>query len=783
VLGLVGKSAENYAKALEEIQVANAETAKSAEALIAATSGGKLKQQAAELEGILVDSVGRPVIKTLTSITESLGGVKVAVGGVALGFTALALGGVIPLLNKLDSVITGFVEAKVAANNLGKAMKVLQFAKVAAGIGVAYIAALEAAGAFREWRASLKAADSEISAFTANSQVSFEAELAALRKANEDRTKNLDDLVANSDRAFSALQQQYNQDLKDATRFQELTNASLQRQLNKRVSLAQSLVSELQRIQQDASENIKDINNTVLGLKFEQGQGAFDRSIKDLPETQQASALVKRSEQILNAAREAFRKGNKELGTELLQTGQQLVNKAADIDISKQADVNRFYTARIDILNRLKAAEGQRARLAEQEEERVAALADDLATQVSIVQSTPLLEPGEDASSEKALQNLELRREALARIASIIPKLKGLNLEKILDSTRASLTVKQLEAGIVSPLTGGLDSLENIATQQYHAILTKLAQATDDVPIEIKLAFKDQTGRDFDPVAGPAQFAQNMAKAAAQIRKELSALEDLPGLERDIRNSAQGIQARQQATRGVLEANGVSPEITRLSEAVLSQISTALQQAQTGTPEGLKAAQATLAELIKKQTVFQAGADARPRDDLSSAAVAERAVANLLTTSVAGLQTILESQAKALPLREVSNSMDDATQKVRAFSGALEKATRLPGALGAAIERGAANLQNRAAGGAIGPDTVGARLTPGEFVMNPRSSQAFRPLLRTLNNMALPRFAQGGSVTNVGDVNINISGRGADKINARDLASRFQREIRKGTIR
>jgi hypothetical protein len=88
-----------------------------------------------------------------------------------------------------------------------------------------------------------------------------------------------------------------------------------------------------------------------------------------------------------------------------------------------------------------------------------------------------------------------------------------------------------------------------------------------------------------------------------------------------------------------------------------------------------------------------------------------------------------------------------------------------------------------AAGGqARGTDTIAAMLSPGEFVMNARSSRKFFPQLVAMNAGVSPAFrADGGSVTNVtiGDVVVQNQG-GTGRI-GRTAAAAIQREIRRGT--
>lgn len=91
----------------------------------------------------------------------------------------------------------------------------------------------------------------------------------------------------------------------------------------------------------------------------------------------------------------------------------------------------------------------------------------------------------------------------------------------------------------------------------------------------------------------------------------------------------------------------------------------------------------------------------------------------------------------------------------------------------------------KAKGGFIshGTDTVPAMLTPGEFVVNSKSTGKFFSQLVAINSGMKPQFMQsGGPVTNnsVGDINISVPG--GDKLNVIELGKQLRREIRRGTI-
>lgn len=81
-----------------------------------------------------------------------------------------------------------------------------------------------------------------------------------------------------------------------------------------------------------------------------------------------------------------------------------------------------------------------------------------------------------------------------------------------------------------------------------------------------------------------------------------------------------------------------------------------------------------------------------------------------------------------------------------------------------------------------GTDTIPAMLSPGEFVVNARSTRRFFSQLQAMNAGVKPIFRQeGGPVTNVGDINVSV-GSGKDSADTgRQIARSLRRELRRNT--
>jgi len=87
-------------------------------------------------------------------------------------------------------------------------------------------------------------------------------------------------------------------------------------------------------------------------------------------------------------------------------------------------------------------------------------------------------------------------------------------------------------------------------------------------------------------------------------------------------------------------------------------------------------------------------------------------------------------------------------------------------------------------GSSRGLDTINAKLSKGEFVVNAGATRQFYSELVALNAGQKPAFReQGGQVTNVGDINVSVNGQETSRQTIREIASGLRRELKRGTIK
>jgi hypothetical protein len=81
-----------------------------------------------------------------------------------------------------------------------------------------------------------------------------------------------------------------------------------------------------------------------------------------------------------------------------------------------------------------------------------------------------------------------------------------------------------------------------------------------------------------------------------------------------------------------------------------------------------------------------------------------------------------------------------------------------------------------------GTDVIPAMLSPGEVVINAASARRFSAQLTAINAGVQPVYrGEGGSATNIGDINVTVSGGGTSRQTARAIAGELRRELRRGT--
>ena len=375
----------------------------------------------------------------------------------------------------------------------------------------------------------------------------------------------------------------------------------------------------------------------------------------------------------------------------------------------------------------------------------------------------------------------------LARFAERAPEAKALGLEE---------PFKQAMKAFREPLTGVQMDLSDVvlfdATHLAHTLQISLDKASKDVRIEIEIV----TGK-----IRPIEQATELTKVGAQLDENLKTREATAIAEHEINTiyaDTQGllvgvtdelkkqegyyIRAQKlgrwigaQLTPGFeiedLRPLGYEPAIQQIKRLALA---TARLIEQGGDMEQVNQ------NLLKLKTIRLDVID----QDLHGVSNELKVLIESLKEGRDNFINVEESASVNMSpaitaFNAVGTAADTNKEKVRQLFEMMNQTPQ-----GAVPTKSLGGMIYRQYGGFVpkGTDTIPAMLSPGEFVVNAKSSRQFFSQLVAMNAGTRPVYReQGGPVTNVGDVNITVQGASKPQQTARETMSAFKREMRRQT--
>lgn len=216
----------------------------------------------------------------------------------------------------------------------------------------------------------------------------------------------------------------------------------------------------------------------------------------------------------------------------------------------------------------------------------------------------------------------------------------------------------------------------------------------------------------------------------------------------------------------------INPEILKASDDAVTKLKTAMSQVKWG-PGAEEFAQLQVLEDRLNQIRQTTGSmfPAIPGELVTNMGTISTSSSNI-AISTQNTNTALSTAApNALIMASAYERMATASQNIR------------PPIAPAVVAQAKGGYMRFATGGkAQGTDTIPAMLSPGEFVVNARSTRQFYSQLVAMNAGVKPIYRQdGGSVTNIGDINVSVNGSSSTRQTAREIASALRREVRRGT--
>lgn len=803
VRGLSGVSAltsdelKNLTENIDEMRNASRDFSKEKFLIATATDAERVTKEFNKLKTAMVVGVGQAALDVADSFFKLTGGVDnfialtpgiVAIGG---AFAALKLGvaATNTELSKTSRILSGlaFVPVAIAAGNaLGQLIGQLREAQL-----------------LGDSRAVEAEAKKQIEAFS------------KIQQANRDtQQKFLDERIQLVRDNTQQINRVYLQEVGAAQRANDELVTSTTATLGRILTAREGFVRQIANVIVDSQKQIEASQQRITRLTERTDDRQFSFRNESLTDAQQVFRLLERARNFAGEATTLFRSGD----VKQIEEAIRLFDKAQGLGESAQGIADRANSRALEVkavrelenLSRQQVSAEQelirlqqrRAAVAEQERKRQQAIADTIRSQTKILlENTGVFDSEGNTLNETDLaRRAQVRAEALQKIAATALTQQDLS---IADSLGLADFVTKAQAQLSS---------EPLQLQ------FEVEQQTQQIQSKIKAAFANfRVGLNFDVEAldalfgtaeTPDQVSQNFTKATdeiAKLRSEIDALRlsqrDIPNLQEQVALNGQKLAETGQLFYSSKNAVVINEGVRSLGEAVqrLAQVN----EIAAGDVEKLIALRNAVGEAVTTSgdSFFL---EATFSDELTALDEAIRKIQQLQQTQqslteLPGLESRLEQ------LRHITNSIDPGT-KFQTAASAIQTAVEPTAAIAQNWERAAAAAERVSAasartsvpigrqfgglsffadgGFARGTDTIPAMLSKKEMVINSDSSQRFFSQLQAINAGMSPVYRQdGGSVTNVGDINVTVQGGGYTPTTARQLALELRREMRRGSSR
>ena len=651
----------------------------------------------------------------------------------------------------------------------------------------------------------------------------FQKRVDIAKKAN-------DEIVADQKRIVNAI----------VAAGEEITQATKQR-----ISDEESIQKDSASAAADVAQELSDFQFNTENKRFGQLQQFSNLQARANSQAQEAARLARSadSKEEVEAARAAFERAQS-TAQSAQSIADQLGNVAAIGQI--ESTISGILQQKLNSEKRITAASKareavERRRLAQQQAE----LKNIKALAKAVIEAPSLFDDDGEALTGKAQADaIAARQKALTDFRKALVSSKSLSVDQIINFSQLAKDIdKTVSSADIASLNVNSEAFQSVRNQinsnladfraEFGATITTL-EISQDVKItntkQLSTAIGDQIKLDQTTGQQEAALREGLTTIKQSAKEAEVALEDLGNngarvfnkvatggsivlgkvfdnqrfnqFNRQLPELATGIAPLIQALRetGTLTEEQVSKflklqetatrlnlttapagfqeDATRINDAVtaLGQAVDALKQVQGIQSSGLNVNLENNAEL-SKVLEERAGATADKRREAATAAGEEASAASSSAASNQTAATALNNGALA------ANSQANALERGAKAAREIQAAQSSSG--GATAARMGKFFPRFLADGGFasrGTDTIPAMLSPGEFVVNARSTKRFFSQLQAINAGTRPVFRQdGGPVTNVGDINVTVSGNKDDAKTGRNVANSIRRELRRGT--
>jgi TP901 family phage tail tape measure protein len=769
VIGLTGEAVKKANENLIEITKSAGATKKAFD-LINQTNAQQLTKQLEGLRAVLVNDIGRSAISVFLTLTNAIGGVKVAMGALAAAIGLVISGALLIFLSQtLKAVVSlGFATDATASKMLLLSGALTLALPIAAGAAV--ISMLKIKDATRDAEKTIvdlqKAADIRI-------KLKLESALPEIKKEQEAIKENTRLIIESLAARIRAIDEER---IRNILSNEEVTK-SLAENVGHRKDILKDGIDALNKLIDDTKNRSKNAADTVKALLKDLAEGRFERAVTGGTFRQEAADRQSRINNLLAEA---------------------LFLAKGDADQQKRS-LELLADAKTQAEKIL--AIGQNSVHNEEERRKAAAIRLQGEQAINQVGRAGIAIQREQIKANKeqadALQKTKDKEETLLHSREKAEKVQ----------TDISTTGDEIAKGVENATNNMITFGEQatVAKAKVDASFAALVTNLTQIKSRVGPTFAENlaTAAGAEPLADPKEIVQKQIENVLALRPKIQKaiqegdLQALAGFQKQLEGQSELL--RQQITeRGLGEkiSNGIfggTPEALLKSIDLLGR-----EMADAAVAQGkLNQASAVKTDLSGKvEALGKLGQAAKDNKDPIAgmgAALATLGASSNLTG--VGLDLIGKASGPAIAgLQGVQNvvntfSTSNIVLEVQKALVALQELAAAQAASGgggtAALALG--GLVRRFAIGGFAPrgtDTVPAMLTPGEFVVNARDSKRFFSELVAINSGRRPIFRQdGGAVSqSFGDININVpDGRGP--VDARELAKELRRQLRRKTAR
>ena len=811
-LGVTGENLEFFRDNIREARLNGEEFAQSKFMQATATDAEQLTASLNKVSNAFTLELGNALVAAGNDLIEAMGGVDVAIENIKeLGNAIRFVSGTIAQLEKLTGLISGL--SKLSPLTLFSADLKQSIADNAAGIE-----ALK-----NQHEASAKAF------------AKAEAErIDKLTEANKEATK----IVRTQ---LQALGVDYLKSVADAERGDQRMVDSAEHTLDKIVDLRSDFLKAIESAITDSVSQIEQSQERIFAIQQGQKDRKFEKNTKGFSDAQKVAALTQRSAEFARQAeatlQEAFETGNDALKQRALslfgkasstaedakQIGERTKNRALEASAAKAVEDVATRQLRVEQeINEQQEVRRQRLLKERAQQEKIV---ETLKEQAKIVlENSNLFDKDGNRFSEKEAAAREKRKQAaLLEVGKAAFSSKDLKVADFLGLADFSKSFQNSVAKDPIKLTFEVETAAKAAQAKVQQVFNG---------IDIKLPFlksletalgrplrksTDDINKGLTEINSQAAELEKRKSAAAQTE---SAIADqraqIEALIRELelsqssktRAGADTTAPTFKATEAGIENLKKLLSSAKLTKDEIQEIENQLSSVdfgRTGVLFSSGAADSTQNDAINFKAALEAlrafqseQANLTPFDPVDQAKLEQlRGVIQSFQTSQPDVRAanaalslsnaVVPADSVALAASNTASAYERAAAAILSVQGAV-----LPQVPAAATTATAAHGRHlvdpkyMAGGGFVprGMDTIPVMARPGESIINPDSTRKFFSQIQAINSGKQPIFrSQGGGVTNVGDISINVNGSGSPEQTGRVVLRKVRRELRRGTSR